>query len=198
MAVIDLPEWAIPNGATPSFMDFGSILRPSTGAGLLRVDRLGSRYKVKLSFPPFTDQAQGRIIVSRLIRAKRMGLRTEYPLVCPQPLQDAAVDGAGQAGTTLNVRGLVSHSVVREGFWLSVVRASGQHYLHNVAGEVIADADGLAALPLSEMLRWPFADGDKVKLVRPMIEGIVDGDEQAWSLSIEHFIGIEFTVEEAG
>lgn len=74
MAVIDLPPWAVPNGASPSFLDFGGVLRPSTGAGLLRVDRLGSRYKAKLSFPPFTDQAQGRIIVSRLIRAKRMGL----------------------------------------------------------------------------------------------------------------------------
>ena len=198
MAVIDLPEWAIPNGATPSFMDFGAILRPSTGAGVLRVDRLGSRYKVKLSFPPFTDQKQGRIIVSRLIRAKRMGLRTEYPLVCPQPLQDAVVDGAGQAGTTLRVRGLFREMVVLEGYWISIVRASGQHYLHNIAGQVKADENGRAALPLSEMLRWPFADGDRVKLVKPMIEGIVDGDEQAWSLSIEHFIGIEFTVEEAG
>jgi hypothetical protein len=198
MAVIDLPPWAVPNGASPSFLDFGGVLRPSTGAGLLRVDRLGSRYKVKLSFPPFTDQAQGRIIVSRLIRAKRMGLRTEYPLVCPQPLQDGVVDGAGQAGTTLRIRGLYRGTLVREGFWISVVRASGQHFLHNVAGEVEADADGRLALPLSEMLRWPFADGDQVKLVRPMIEGIVDGDEQAWSLSIEHFVGIEFTVEEAG
>lgn len=198
MAVIDLPPWAVPNGATPSFMDFGAILRPSTGAGLLRVDRLGSRYKVKLSFPPFTDQAQGGVIVSRLIRAKRMGLRAEFPLVRPQPLQDAVVDGAGQAGTTLRVRGLFRGQVIREGFWISVVRASGQHYLHNVAGEVVVDADGRAALPLSEMLRWPFADGDPVKIVRPMIEGIVDGDEQAWSLSIEHFVGIEFTIEEAG
>lgn len=198
MAVIDLPPWAVPNAASPSFMDFGGVLRPSTGAGLLRVDRLGSRYKVKLSFPPFTDQAHGRVIVSRLIRAKRMGLRTEYPLVCPQPLIDAVVDGAGQAGTTLNVRGLYAGQVVREGFWISIVKASGQHYLHNIAGEVGVGADGRVALPLSEMLRAPFADGDQVKLVRPMIEGIVDGDEQAWNLSIEHFVGIEFTVEEAG
>ncbi|WP_231372511.1 hypothetical protein [Sphingomonas melonis] len=149
-----------------------------------------------LSFPPFDDVAQGRIIVSRLIRAKRMGLRTEYPLVCPQPLQDAIVDGAGQAGTSLAVRGLSAGMAVREGFWLSVVRSTGQHFLHNVAGEVIADDNGRALLPLSEMLRRPFGDGDRVKLVKPMIEGIVDGDAQAWSLSVEHHVSIEFTVEE--
>lgn len=197
MDVVDLPDWAVPNGASPSFLDFGGVLRPSTGAELLRVDRLGSRYKVALSFPPFDDLAQGRIIVSRLIRAKRMGLRTEYPLMCPQPLQDGLVDGAGQAGTSLAIRGLSRGMVVREGFWISVVRSNGQHFLHNIAAEVVTGTDGRVVLPLSEMLRRPFADGDKVKLVRPMIEGIVDGDAQAWSLSVEHHVNIEFTVEEA-
>ncbi len=196
MPVIELPPWAVPNGASPSFIDFGNVLRPSTGAELLRVDRLGSRYKVRLSFPPFTDPDRGRVIVSRLIRAKRMGLRVEYPLTHRQPLQDALVDGAGQAGTTLNIRGLIPGMVVREGFWLNIVRSNGQHFLHNVAGEVVTNAGGRLALPLSEMLRRPFADGDKVRFVRPMVEGIVDGDEQAWSLSVEHFVGIEFTVEE--
>ncbi|RSU59310.1 hypothetical protein BRX36_19275 [Sphingomonas sp. S-NIH.Pt1_0416] len=197
MAVVELPNWAVPNSASPAFMDFGAVLRPSTGAALLRVDRLGSRYKLTLGFPPFDDPDQGRVIVSRLIRAKRMGLRVEVPLLAPQVIEDAIVDGAGQAGTTLRLRGLFPRRVVREGYWLSVEKADGQHFLHNVAGESIADAAGKVALPLSEMLRWPFADGARVHLVRPMIEGLVDGNEQAWSISVEKFTHIEFTVEEA-
>jgi hypothetical protein len=197
MAVVELPEWAIPNAASPSLIDFGGVLRPSTGAALLRVDRQGSRYKAAMTFPPFVEPAQGRIIVSRLIRAKRMGLRVEFPLVDEQPSEDAFVDGGDQAGTSLKIRGLFPRRVVREGFWMSIVRGDGQHFLHNIAGEVTADATGRATLPLSEMLRWPFADGDQVKLVRPMIEGIVDGDEQAWAISVEKFVSIEFTVEEA-
>ncbi len=197
MGVIELPWWAVPNGATPALIDFGGVLRPSTGGALLRVDRQGSRYKASLTFPPFLDPAEGRVIVSRLIRAKRMGIRVEWPLLADQPCEDAVVDGVGQAGTTLRIRGLTPGRVVREGFWLNIVRGDGQHFLHNAGGEVIADAAGKAALPLSEMLRRPFADGDKVKLVRPMIEGIVDGDEQAWAISVEKFVSIEFTVEEA-
>lgn len=197
MAVIELPAWAIPNEATPSIMDFGAVLRPSSGAALLRVDRLGSRYKAALGFPPFDDPNQGRVVVSRLIRAKRMGVRVEFPLVQPQPLSDAVVDGVGQAGTTLKVRGLIRGAVVREGFWLNVVRGDGQHFLHNVAGEVIADQSGGASIPLGEMLRWDFEDGDTVKLIRPMIEGIVDGDEQQWSLNVALHTSIAFTVEEA-
>lgn len=197
MAVIELPAWAVPNAAAPAFMDFGGVLRPSTGAGLIRIDRLGSRYRATLSFPVFDDPAQGRVIVSRLIRAKRMGLRVEWPLLAPQQIEDASVDGAGQAGTSIAIRGLTPRRTVREGFWLSLVRADGQHFLHNVAGEVIADGTGRAALPLSEMLRYPCADGDRVKLVRPMIEGLVDGDEQAWAQSVDQMVDIEFTIEEA-
>ena len=134
MAVIELPNWAIPNSASPAFMDFGAVLRPSTGASLLRVDRLGSRYRLTLGFPPFNDPNRGRVIVSRLIRAKRMGLRVAIPLLAPQPIEDALVDGAAQAGTTLNVRGLAPRRAIREGFWLSVEKADGQHFLHNIAG----------------------------------------------------------------
>jgi hypothetical protein len=197
MPVVELPAWASPNGLSPSLIDYGAILRPSTGAAVQRVDRLGSRYKAAFTFPPFTDSAQARVIVSRLIRGKRMGLRVALPLVAPQPLGPASVDGAGQAGTTLAVRGLLPGALMREGYWLSVVRADGQCFLHNVAAQSIADADGRASLVLSEMLRWPFPDAARVELARPVIEGFVDGDEQAWSMSVERFVSIEFTVEEA-
>jgi len=194
--VIVLPPWAVPNGAGPAFVDSGAVLRGPGGVAL-RVDRLGSHYRVGYRFPPFGDPDQARVVVSRLIRAKRKGLRVEYPLSAPQRITDAVVDGAGQAGTALRVRGLYRGSVVREGWWLSVERADGQHFLHNVAGQAIADQTGRATLALSEMLRWPFADGARVHLVRPMIQGLVDGSEQAWAVSVEGDVEIEFTVEEA-
>lgn len=195
--MIELPPWAIPNGASPALLDFGGVLRPDLGGPLQRVDRQGSRYRVALTFPVFSDPGHARVVVSRLVRAKRMGLRCEFPLVERQPLVDGLVSGGGQSGTTLLVRGLTPGAVVREGFWMSIEAANGQHYLHNTAGEVIVDADGRAALPLSEMLRAPFVDGARVHLVRPMIEGLVDGSEQAWQVSVENYVSIEVTIEEA-
>ena len=46
-------------------------------------------------------------------------------------------------------------------------------------------------------LRIPFADGDKVHLAKPMIEGFIDGDELSWEMSLAHHHHISFTIEEA-
>lgn len=196
---IELPEWAVPNGASAALVDAGGVMRSPLNTAALRVDRPGSHYRIALSFPVFDEPRDGRVIVSRLIRAKRQGLRVPYPLPESQgAVGSPVVDGAGQAGLTLMVRGLTPRVAIREGFWLSIEAASGQHFLHNVAGEVLAGADGRAALTLSEMLRAPFLDGARVHLARPMVEGVVDGGEQAWSLSVEHQVSIECMLEEAG
>lgn len=196
--MLQLPEHIAPNGATPALVDRGGVLR---GASALRVNRLGSHYRIAMTLPPLDDDAGARIVVSRLIRAKREGLRVPYPLLSVDQSacgSAVVVDGAGQVGGVLRVRGLPAGAVVREGYWLSVESSSGQHYLHNHGGDVVADGSGRAALLVGDtMLRRAFADGVKVHLVAPMIEGLIDGNEQSWGLSVDHNTAIEFTIEEA-
>jgi hypothetical protein len=196
--MIEFPPYAVPNGATPALLDFGGTLRPALGGPLQRVNRQGSRYQVAMTFPPFVGDREGRVVLARLLRAKQEGGRVEYPLPAPQPVSGApVVDGADQAGSSLAVRGIFAQSAILEGWWLSIEDTTGQHYLHNIAGGVIAGADGKALIPITPMLRKPFGDGCTVHLVRPMIEGLIDGDTLGWSVSVENFIGISFTIEEA-
>nr|WP_221233148.1 hypothetical protein [Sphingomonas endophytica] len=191
-----MPEWAVPNAATPALVDAGGVMRSPLNTAALRVNRLGSHYLAALAFPPFEPE-QGRIVVSRLIRAQRLGLRVPYPLFVDQGQPGAPlVDGAGQSGLSLTLRGLSPGYTAREGYWLSIVDPTGQHYLHNVAGDAVADADGRMILSLSEMLRVPFENGAAVHLAAPMIEGLVDGDKRAWNLAVNRTTSIEFTVEE--
>lgn len=196
--MLELPPSVVPNFATPALVDRGATLR---GASALRVNRLGSHYRIALTLPPLDDDAGARIVVSRLIRAKREGLRVPYPLLSVDQSacgSAVVVDGAGQVGGVLRVRGLPAGVAVREGFWLSVQSSAGQHYLHNHGGDVVADASGRAGLLVGDtMLRRSFADGAKVHLVTPMIEGLIDGSEQSWNLSVDHNTAIEFTIEEA-
>ena len=196
---IELPPWCVPNGATHALIDAGGVVRSALNTAAQRVDRMGSHYRAALTFPAFDEPRDGRVIVSRLVRAKRLGLRVEYPLLERQPVSGRiVVDGAGQAGFALAVRGFTARTVIREGWWLSIEAASGQHYLHNHAAEILPGVDGRATLMLSEQLRAPFADGDAVHLIRPMIEGLIEGNEQAWTQDVENKVGIEVTIEEAG
>lgn len=195
--MLSLPAFPAPNGATPALVDRGGVLR---GASALRVNRLGSHYRIAVSYPPLDDDAGARVFVSRLIRAKSTGLRMPFPLlsVVQTVFGVPVVDGAGQAGGTLAVRGLGPRTVVREGYWASIEDADGQHYLHNIGSGVIADADGRATLDVSDtMLRCPFVDGARVHLITPMIEGLIAGNEFEWRLAVDHNTGIEFEIEEA-
>ncbi|WP_299307861.1 hypothetical protein [uncultured Croceicoccus sp.] len=196
--MIELPKGVVPNAMTPALIDFGATQRPSTGAKALRIDRPGNRYRGAFSLPPFPMREQGRVIVSRLIRAQSEGLRIPFELAgVDQGVPGApVVDGAGQKGMTIALRGLTPFYAAKEGFWLSIVDGD-QHYLHNVAAPAVADADGKIVLSLSEMLRTPFGDGAAVHLARPMIEGTVLGDERSWSISLAHHLEVEFEIEEA-
>lgn len=195
--MIELPAWAEPNGATPALVDAGGVMRSPLNTAALRVNRLGSHYRVGLTFPPF-EAEKGRIIVSRLVRAQSEGLRVPYPLFEDQGTPTAPViDGAGQSGRSVKVRGLTPGYRAREGYWLSIVHVTGQHFLHNVATDVTADSSGRATIDLCELLRVPFVDGAQINLVRPMIEGLVDGDARSWSLSLEHHTSVEVVIEEA-
>lgn len=196
--MIELPKGVVPNEATAALVDAGGVMRSPLNTAALRVDRPGSHYRAELTFPRIGDPARARVVVSRLIRAQREGLRTWFPTPEDQPVfGSVVVDGAGQAGLSLAVRGLQPRSFLREGWWLSVVDGAGRPYLHNLGGGVIAGADGRATIALSEHLRAPLPDGAAVNLVAPPIEGIVDGDERAWTIDVERGLAFTVTVEEA-
>lgn len=199
MPVITLPEKPAPNGVAPALLDFGLTLRPATGGPVVKVSRAGSRFRIEVTFPPMVP-AVARVFLSRLLEAKRAGhLRIEFPLLGESQGVPGSpvVDGAGQAGTTLKLRGLTPNYRAKEGYWLSIADATGQHYLENVRGMATAGADGKMTLTVEPPLRHPFPDGAQVFLAQPMVEGFIDGGEWSWSVDVARFSGISFTLEEA-
>lgn len=196
--MIELPEIPAPNGAEPYFLDPGTNQRGAIGGPTIRLDRAGARYGVSISYAPMRSQT-ARVFVSRLVRAKSEGVRIPFPLLHQvQGSPGAAlVNGADQAGRTLALKNLTPGYLFKEGSWLSIEDANGQHYLHNVATATRAAADGTASLPLCELLRRPFDDECSVHVAKPMIEGFVLGDQQNWTLSVGDFVQLQFAIEEA-
>lgn len=196
--MIELPAGVVPVAASAALVDAGGVMRSPLNTAALRVNRLGSHYRVALNFPRIADPALARVVVSRLIRAQQEGLRTWFPTHDDQPVAGTVVvDGDGQSGKALALRGLQPGTAVREGWWLSAIDARGRAYLHNISAALIVGNDGRATLPLSEGLRAPFADGATVRLVSPPIEGLVDGDAREWSVDVERGLDFTVTIEEA-
>ncbi|MFN3387435.1 MAG: hypothetical protein ACK40O_00775 [Allosphingosinicella sp.] len=195
--MIELPAGAVPRNLEPKLLDFGRFMRPPTGGRVQRVDRLGNRFAATFVFPPFDSSDLGRIVVSRLIRAKSEGIRLKLQLGDFNPGAPGAtvVNGNGQAGSLLAVRGFAAGYQVREGQWFNHVRGD-DILLYNASADAIATAGGLATVGLAPMMRTEPVDGDVLNFLNPVIQGFVDGDELAWQMAVELKIAIEFTVEE--
>jgi hypothetical protein len=196
--VVELPLIPAPNDAVGRLIDFGGTLRPGLGGPLLRINRQGNRYAIDVTYPPIPAE-DGRIFVARLIRAQREGIRIPMPLLgvdqgLPGPI---VVDGAGQSGLSLNARNATPGYQAREGYWVSIEAADGQHFLHNLRGGSTVNLSGDITLQVEPMLRRSFTDGCTINLVEPMIEGLVVGDEATWKMSVDHNYSIAFTIEEA-
>lgn len=197
--MIELPATPAPNGVEVELLDYGAVLRSPTGGSSLRVNRAGSRFKVTVSYPPMKP-AVARQFTARLQKAKRDGLRIEFPLLdAPQGVPGAPVlDGAGQTGTSVALTGITPGYAIHEGYWLTLVDADDSRYLHQATTVAVADGTGNATVGIEPPLRAPLPDGAEVLLAKPTVDGLLI-DTIGWSYSIDRLvrIGGAIVIEEA-
>lgn len=196
--MISLPTDIAPADASPALLDFGGFLEPALGGEVQRIDRMGNRFALDVTMPPLESVTAGRIWVSRLISGKTEGVRMEFPLLSFDPGNPGSpvVNGGGQSGRTLAVRGFSPSYLVREGQFFTHVHA-GRYYLYKVDANTAATAGGLGVLPITPMLRAEPSDGDVLLFAQPMIEGFIHGEEWRWQMSIHHMLGLQFEVRES-
>lgn len=191
--MITLPVKPSPNSMEESLLDFGFAQR---GAATVRVDRPGSRWRIAFTFPLMTVDAS-RAMNSRLKRAKRQTLQIDIPILVDQGIPGSpVVDGAGQAGTTLAVRGFEPNYHAKEDFWFTVVEADGTAYLHSMAETVTADMSGNATLEIEPPLRAPFPDGAVIHFGKPFMQGFMEGDAYTRAVPGNKLVVLAVTVEE--
>jgi hypothetical protein len=204
-----LPTFPGPAGADPYFLDAGGVQRGLAGGEDMRLDRLGDRFGLTVTLAPMRwnglTNAQrvdaARVWVARLIQGKSVG--AVFPM--PQPdftppgnkttVATAAVSGASQ----VNVTNTGAAVTLLEGQFLEHTRAAtGRQYLYQVRADTTLPANAAAILPLWPRIRGPMAVGDDVELKAPTIEGLVIGDQLAWSLAINRLATMSFRIEERG
>lgn len=196
MAILELPTSPGIATAQPRLIEFGMTMQPSTGAPAQFFDRPGTRFALDVTMPPMRA-ATALPFVSRLLRAKKEGLRLPWPLMGAGQGNPGSpqVDGTGATGTTLPLKGLTAGYPFLEGYWLTVIDAAGVRYMHNVAAAAVADGTGKATLTIYPPLRASLANNDTVLVQRPTIEGLVTGAIE-WPLPTQRLVTLGFSIEE--
>jgi hypothetical protein len=194
--MIVLPASPKPNRMTVDYLDFGFM--QSRVAASVRVDRPGNRHRITVSWPREQMVPGSREdFTARLKRGKREGVQVNIPLTADQGSPGTpVVNGAGQSGTTINLRGLTPGYVVARDFWLTIVRGDGVAFLHSVYAPVTANGSGLAAVQIEPALRHPFADGATVALQTPYVQGFLAGETFSYSIEEVKMTPLSITIEE--
>jgi hypothetical protein len=191
--MIDLPLTPGPVSLGWQLIDFGGRQTPALGGPVTRVNRLGMRLAVAVTLPPMIA-ADGRRWVSALQQAVTQGARwrvRQPDLAIGAPGQPV-VDGAGQSGSELTLRGAQPGYAFRTQQLVSI-----EGRLATVASGVLVAANGEVTLPLTYPLRAEPADGAAVEVGAPMIEGLLESDGLPWSISLARHYGLSFTIAEA-
>lgn len=197
---ISLPADPAPNGATPFLRDFGGVLTPSLGGPELRINRVGTRFGLRVTMPPLLSDEAGRLFVARLLQARFDRLLMEWPLLDFDPGTPGAplISAAVSGGSVIAIKGLAAGYQVREGQFFSIVHG-GRRYVHMFTAGATADSSGLiSAATIFPILRTSLSVNDVLELAQPMIEGnVLPGDELSWDVDTARLIGLSFSVSEA-
>lgn len=195
---IALPTSPQPNAAVPSYLDWGGVLTPVFGGADQKLNRLGDRFALDVTMPEMRSADLGMGWVAKLILGQRQGVILPWPQpgFLPGTPGSPVVNGAGQAGSTLLLRGFAPRYAVRLGQFFSIVHG-GRRYLHMAAADAAADADGNLSLAIAPMLRVSPANGAICEFAVPMIEGLLEGNTRDWNLTVAQTTGLSFRIKEA-
>jgi hypothetical protein len=192
-----LPSDPMPNTAVAELLSWGGVLTPPLGGASLRINRLGDRFRITITLPPRISGDILRVYLARLRRALTQGALMAFPqpgLVIGNP-GAPVVNGSGQIGSTIKLRGFVPQYVVREGQFFSIIH-NGRRYLHAASADMQASNSGTMDLPIDPLLRILLADGDVCEFAQPMIEGFLSGDSLAWTYTRAKTTPPTFTITE--
>lgn len=175
-----------------------SDVQRSTNGVSLPISRAGDHFEIEIDVRSL-GTACARELTVDLLRGRGQRLRVPLPLqnINIGPIGTVVADGAGQSGSSLNVRGGTPYAVVRKGWHMTIV-TDGEGRLHQASEEVVFDGDGQGVIPFWPMMRVPPEDGDAVEIAEPFIEGFRSegGEMSALKPSRANGVG-SFVIEEA-
>lgn len=195
---IIVPADPAPASGKPALRRFGADLTPPLGGPVQRLSRLGARFFVEIRYDPMDATLAGPILAA-LMKADVASdeLRVAFPQAeFSEVIGAPLVAGAGQAGSLLNVDGLLAGVTVPQGVVFSFEK-SGRAYLHMTTESVTANGSGQATLTIAPMLRTAPPDNAALEFANPKVEGLLQGGDIAWDVDLVRHLGLTFSIFEA-
>lgn len=196
VAVIDLPASPTYVTGSPRLLSFATDQRSSLGGATQRLARLGSRFAIDVQYPPMA-YSDAQSFLAALVQSEMVALSIPVPqrgLSIGAP-GAPVVNGGGQGGLQLSIRGAAAGYTVQLGQFLSIT-SGGRRSLYMCAASTLLNGSGAGAIPIAPMLRTTPSDGDAVELAAPRLEGFLPIGAVKWSIEMLIRIGIAFSVEE--
>jgi len=195
---VALPLGPLARQAEVRFIDFGSLTDPVLGGAVQRIDRLGSRFGLKLTYPRMNHE-DASVLISRILRGSSEG--AEYPF--PQGSFVPGNAGVLKIRTftpaqtfSLPLKNSITGYSFKEGQFLHV-KSSGRNYIHNITAAAVVGGAGTANIDLSvyPAIRTDFAVDDDVSIT-PILQGFPSGDRN-WTIDEARKYGISLILDES-
>lgn len=196
MSAVVLPVTPGVRSARPMVLSFGSVLTPFLGGPSQKINRLGTRWALRVSMPTMRAEV-ARYWVDALSRGGETGVVMAIP-------QDIAIGDPGAplvaaaafAGMTLQIKGLTPGYAVKTGQFLSIVHG-GRRYVHIFSADAVANGSGALTTSIWPMIRTGLSINDVIELARPMIQGWLDANIE-WDVLTGPWVQLpDFTISEA-
>lgn len=169
---------------------------PIIGGVVQRKVRLGTRWALDATLPVM-DYAAAMAWTADLASSET----EEVLLLWPQPAEQVGVIGApvvnggGQAGSSLAVRGATAGYTYKKGLFFSLVQG-GRRYLHQITAAATANGAGVAVVQIKPMLRVVPGDGAVLEFLEPKIQGWAQVSP-SWDLDEAMQVGLSISIAEA-
>lgn len=188
--------------AEPGMPDYGILQKPTRGGRINKIDCIGGGFTLTYTVPPKAMEPDGRKLVARCLTAKRYGVilavpQVEFEIGTPMRADGTPITivGAVAGGMTVPITGAAAGYAVRKGQALNIAR-NGHRYLYFIGTETILDAAGAGDLILATPLRSKLLGGEIVEIIKPVIEGWIEGDNFSWPIDMTRTVGLKFDVVE--
>lgn len=196
MSVLTLPSDPQPRISSHRLISARREATPAFGGPEERSARLGSRWQFDLTYPVMSYEES--LLFTDL--EEEVG-PIRVPLVQPGIDMSGAgasplVDGGGQLGNAVQVKGLNNGFTIRKGVWMTIV-IDGQGYTYRVRQDVPISGS-TALIPIRPLLRKSPPNNAVVHLADPFVEGLPDLDPNAFQCEPGGQVpSVRFSIREA-